>query len=195
VSLESSIKRAEDDRRAIWDAIPGQIISLGDKSTLLLAYLAVALEHYEAIVLLARSGLFGSALALTRSVYEIMWHAAWSNAYSSPGQIKKILKGKFKFPEARDVVKDLDRAYNSDKFFQTVHKTTWKHLNSYTHTGKNQLLSRMIGTDVTPNYTAGEKRFVLDSTRTAAAMTAILVLKAHRRDAEASKVEQILLAK
>src|SRR3954467_15540973 len=109
MKLEDTLVRAEKDLAEIWDAFHGQVTSLGDKTALLLSYASVALEHYDAITVLARKDLYGSALALARSVYEIMWHAGWANAYATPEQIEKILNGKFKFPEARDVVTDLDK--------------------------------------------------------------------------------------
>ena len=195
MTLDETIARAEHDHRAIWEVFHGEVTSLGDKTPLLLAYAAVALEHYDAITLHVRNQLFGSALALARSVYEIMWHSGWANAYATPSQIRKILNGTFRFPEARDVVKDLDNAYGTETFFQNIHESSWKHLNSYTHTGRNQLLSRMTNGELTPNYSdEEEKMFVLDSTRTAAGMTAILVLKAHGRMDDAAKIEQILTA-
>jgi hypothetical protein len=194
VKVEDTLARAEKDLADIWHAFHGQVTSLGDKTALLLGYTSVALEHYEAITVLANNSLYGSALALARSVFEIMWHAAWANAHATEGDLQKILNGTFKFPEAREVVKDLDEAYGTGTFFQTVHKNSWKHLNSYTHTGKNQLLARMTGTDLAPSYSDDEKTFVLDATRTAVAMTAILTLKAHGRMDDAAKIERILLA-
>jgi hypothetical protein len=194
MTVEETLTRAESDLREIWHAFHGQVTSLGDKTVLLLSYTSVALEHYEAITVLARKDLFGSALALARSVYEIMWHSGWANAYATPEQLRKILNGKFDFPNAGDVVKDLDKAYGTGAFFQETHKASWKHLNSYTHTGKNQLLARMTGTDLEPSYSDYEKIFVLDATRICAAMTAVLALKAHGRVEDAAKIEQILLA-
>jgi hypothetical protein len=194
MTVEETLAHAENDLRDIWHAFHGQVTSLGDKTGLLLSYTSVALEHYEAITVLARKELFGSALALARSVYEIMWHAGWANAYATPEQLRKILNGKFDFPNAGDVVKDLDKAYEIGTFFEDIHKASWKHLNSYTHTGKNQRLSRMTGWDLEPNYSDYEKIFVLDATRICAAMTAILTLKAHDRMDDAATIEQILLA-
>lgn len=193
MTLEESLARAERDLSAIWEAFHGQVTSLGDKTVLLLGYTSVALEHYEAIVFLARNQLFGSALALARSAYEIMWRAGWANAYATPEQLRKILNDKFDFPSAANVVEDLDRAYGTGAFFQDIHKSSWKHLNSYTHTGKNQLIARMTATDVEANYSAYEKVFVLDAARICAGMTAILTLKAHGRLESASQIERILL--
>jgi hypothetical protein len=117
-----------------------------------------------------------------------MWHSGWANACATPEQLRKILNGKFDFPNAGDVVKHLDKAHQTGTFFLDTHKASWKHLNSYTHTGKNQLLARMTGTDLEPSYSDYEKIFVLDATRICAAMTAILTLKAHGRIEDAAKI-------
>ena len=103
MTLEETLARTEQDLRAIWEVFHGQVTSLGDKTALLLSYASVGLAHQEAINLLVRNELFGSALALARSVYEIMWHAGWANAYATPEQLRKILNGTFRFPEAREL--------------------------------------------------------------------------------------------
>jgi hypothetical protein len=64
VKLEDTLARADKDLADIWHAFHGQVKSLGDKTVLLLGYTSVALEHYEAITVLARNDLYGSALAL-----------------------------------------------------------------------------------------------------------------------------------
>jgi hypothetical protein len=123
-----------------------------------------------------------------------MWHAGWTNAFASDDEIEEILNGRFRFPQARDIVKALDENYDTGTFFQEIHRTSWGHLNSYTHSGRLQLLARFTDTDVEPTYSEQEKIRAVTSSLTAAGMTAILVLKAHGRMDDAARVEQILLS-
>lgn len=194
MTLEETLDGAERAHRAIWQAFHGPATSLGPKTVLLFAYTTLALEHNDSIILLVRNGLYGSALALARPVIEIMWHAGWANAFANEEEIGEILNGRFRFPPARNVVKALDDKYDTGTFFTDIHSTSWGHLNSFTHSGKNQLLSRFTEDDFEPSYPEGLKIRAVTSSLTAAGMTAIVTLKAHGRMEDAAKVEQILLA-
>ena len=68
MTLAETLDRADAARHQIWDAIVGPIAIVANRSQTLIAYMAIALEHQEAIVLLVRNGLRGSALALVRPV-------------------------------------------------------------------------------------------------------------------------------
>ena len=194
MTLDEYLASAERAHREIWQAFHGEATSLGPKTILLFAYTTLALEHNDSIILLVRSGLYGSALALARPVIEIMWHAGWANAFASDEEIGEILNGRFRFPPAREVVKALDEKYDTGTFFQELHRTSWSHLNSYTHSGRNQLLARFTDADFESSYPEEMKIRAVSSSLTAAGMTAILTLKAHGRMEDAAKIEQILLA-
>ena len=152
MSLDDTLTASEDAHRAIWDAFHGPATSLGPKTVLLFSYTTLALEHNDAIMLLVRNGLFGSALALARPVIEIMWHAGWANAFASNDQIEEILNGRFRFPKAWHVVKALDKHYQTGDFFREIHRTSWDPLNSFTHSGRHQLLARFTEADFAPSY-------------------------------------------
>lgn len=74
MTLKEQLDRADDARHSAWDAIVGPITVVDSRSQVLLS--CIALEHQEAIILLARHGLSGSALALVRPVFEILYRAA-----------------------------------------------------------------------------------------------------------------------
>lgn len=48
-----------------------------ERSTVVVGFIDQAIEHHAAILLLLRSGLVGSAFALTRSVTEILFRGVW----------------------------------------------------------------------------------------------------------------------
>jgi hypothetical protein len=194
MNLDDTLVASENAHRAIWDAFHGPATSLGPKTVPLFSYTTLALEHNDAIVLMVRNGLYGSALALARPVMEIMWHAGWANAFASDDQIEEILNGRFRFPKARHVVEALDEHYQMGDFFREIHRTSWGPLNGFTHSGKHQLLSRFTDTEFAPSYPEELKIRAVTSSLTAAGMTAILTLKAHGRIEKAAKVEQILLS-
>ena len=192
-TLEEALANADAAHRAIWEAFSGEVTSLGLKTPILLSYASLALEHHEAITILVRKELFGSALALARPVFEIMWRAGWVHAVATPEQIDQVLADTIRFPDSIAMVKALDETYGTSTFFQDTRENSWKALNSYTHSGKLQLLSRFSKGTLEPSYSAEEKVMVVNSTLVAAGLTAILVLKAHNRMENAASVEQILL--
>lgn len=194
MTLDGHLAQAEQSHRDIWQAFHGPAISIGPKTVLLFAYTTLALEHSDATRVLVRNGLFGSALALARPVIEIMWHAGWANAFASEEEIEQILNGSFQFPSAREVAKAVDEHYNMGEFCQELHRTSWGPLNSFTHSGKYQLLSRFTDTEFEASYPEELRIRAVTSSLTAAGMTAILTLKAHGRVEDAAKIEQILLA-
>jgi hypothetical protein len=194
MTLDEVLTGAVHAHREIWEAFHGPARSLGPKTVLLFSYTTLALEHSDATMMLVRSGLFGSALALARPVIEIMWHAGWANAFASDEQIEQILTGKFRFPSAREVVKAIDAYYGWEDVCQELHRTSWDPLNSFTHSGKYQLLSRFTEGDFAPSYSEELKIRAVTSSLTAAGMTAILTLKVHGRIDDAEKVQQTLLA-
>ena len=72
MTLEESLANADAAHRKIWESFAGNVTSLGPMTSILLSYAWLALEHHEAITILVRKELFGSALALARPVFEIM---------------------------------------------------------------------------------------------------------------------------
>jgi hypothetical protein len=115
------------------------------KLTFPLAYLNLSLDHHQAILLLMKSQLYGSALALVRLVFEAMIRAHWVAQCASENQINEAAENDdFKFPKMDDMVTAVDQAYSdpNDKpsnFFRQAKKDAWKATNSYTHSGLRQL--------------------------------------------------------
>jgi hypothetical protein len=83
------------------------------KTVLLRAYDDIALEHHEAIWLLTKSRLNGSAFALVRTVFDAMLRALWINAVATPEQIEQASRDEFRFPPMHQMRADIKQAYFS----------------------------------------------------------------------------------
>lgn len=135
------------------------------KTLVLVAYVDLALEHHEAIWLLRKSKLTGSAFALVRPVLDILFRALWINAVATEQQIEQASRDELYFPpmhEMRDDIKerysdksDPEQAELFDTLLQRL-KKAWKTMSSYTHPGGNQITSRFTFDEVKPNYSEGE---------------------------------------
>jgi uncharacterized protein DUF6988 len=141
----------------------------GDNKTLVvLAYVDIALEHHQAIWLLTKSGLSGSAFAIIRLLFDVMLRAYWINGIATEQQIEKATRDDLKFPPMPQMREDIKEHYGPDKsdleepedledleqwhqFFRTINEV-WQYLNSFTHSGGLQLERRFTGNDLEPNY-------------------------------------------
>jgi hypothetical protein len=120
---------------------------------LVFGYLAVVLEHQEAIIQLVMLKLLGSAFALLRPQAETAFRALWVNLIADDAQITAIREqGAEPFPRFRDMAAELDTRYNAGGWMLNV-ADRWAAMNGYTHTGLEQLWRRFQedGT-VAPNY-------------------------------------------
>ena len=133
------------------------------KSLLLMAYIDIALEHHEAIWLLAKAKLNGSAFAMVRLVFDTMFRALWINKVANEQQIEQASRDELDFPMGK-ICDDIKQGYFSDrppeeaqlfdKILQLL-KETWGSMCSYTHSGGLQLVRRFTGDDLKPNYDDG----------------------------------------
>lgn len=144
-----------------------------DKNTILLGYHSMMVEHHDAIHLLIQHKLYGSAFSLVRSVYELLYRAHWVNLCACDEQIEKLKKGKNVFPIMSELVKQIDLAYNTGQFWQTLKKESWGPMNDFTHTGVRQLSRRYSKDEIIPNYDLEEVVEVLNGTNVAYLMMAL----------------------
>ena len=133
------------------------------RSLLLQAYVDIALEHHEAIWLLTKSKLNGSAFAMVRLVYDAMFRAFWINKVASEQQIEQAIRDELGFP-IETICAEITRDYFSDRplkeaqQFETLLqliKKAWGSMCSYTHSGALQLARRFTGDELEPDYSEG----------------------------------------
>jgi hypothetical protein len=194
VTIEEACARADTLRAQVWDILDGELISIGPRSQPLVAYVDLALEHQEAITVLARRGLYGSALVLARPVFEIFWRSNWVNLCATDAQVDEIRRNEFRFPNTADIVAQLDSAYRTGTFFKDLRANHWDTLNSYTHSGIRQLPMRFTATDLKPSYADEEIVAAVNGTSIMTALNAVMLLKAHNRDADGQRIEGLLQA-
>jgi hypothetical protein len=133
------------------------------RTFLLRAYVDIALEHHDAIWLLAKCRLNGSAFAMVRLVYDAMFRAFWINKVASEQQIEQATRDELGFPLEKILV-EIKRDYFNDRppeeaqlfdsFLQLI-KEAWGPMCSYTHSGALQLARRFTGDELKPDYSEG----------------------------------------
>ena len=125
------------------------ILSDDERSTVVVAFIDQAIEHHAAILLLMRSGLVGSAFALTRSITEILVRGVWLTVCATDEQVMKFVKQDKIDPTFAQMSEAIDKTCGVD-FFADLKIKTWSALNSYTHTGMLQVGRRFAGDALLP---------------------------------------------
>lgn len=190
--LRDHLDRASAATLETWDALVGPITIADTRSQLLLAYASVALEHQEAIVLLARHVLAASALALVRPVFEILYRSVWIYFCAKPNEVAKIKAGKFSFPPMADMVSAIDAAVGAS-WFKQFKSLSWKEQNDFTHTGRLQVNSRLTRDDLQSAYPEEMICAQVDTATIAAVLVAVLLLKTHNRISDGERLERLIL--
>lgn len=192
-SLQEALERADVVRNNVRTLIAGDYHNTEIKQRLAAAYTSLALEHHEAIIRLIRTELHGSAMAIVRSVFEILFQSHWVFGCAKPNDVDRISKGqKFDFPGMGTIVQNVDDAYGTGGFFSEVKRRGWNAMNSYTHSGILQLSSRFAGDSVTPNYDEGALTEAVNTTTIAIAMMGRFLSVATNRTDAAATANQVL---
>ena len=63
----------------------------------------------------------------------------------------------------KNMTTTIDKEYNTDNFFKILKSKSWKHMNSYTHSGNLQLGRRFTDDYIQPNYSNEEILEVLNN--------------------------------
>jgi hypothetical protein len=187
MTLEESIKQSDAIKHQVWDILEGPITITDIRTQLILEYMAIALEHHDAITLLAQNDLRGSALALVRPIFEVLYKAGWIITTATDQQVEKIKKGNFKFPNTGDMVAAIDKVIPGG-FFQRTKQLSWSDQNQFTHSGKLLRIGRFIGNDLQANYPDQMLIPQINVSLMAALIIAVLFMDTHNRPEDARHI-------
>lgn len=136
--------------------LDGLEIKKGKRVLLSVGCLDQAIEHHLAICCLLKSKVNGSAFALVRLIFESFVRGVWLKNCASEAQLSQFQNDtlQLKFRELLEAVEKVD-GFKSG-LLSKLKESTWKAMNSYTHTGFHQA-SRRFGKElIEPTYTDEE---------------------------------------
>jgi hypothetical protein len=170
------------------------------KSLLLKAYVDVVLEHHDAIWLLAKCRLNGSAFAMVRPVFDSMFRGLWINKVATPEKIEQAKYDElgFRISKIIDEIKDgyfSDRPPKEAELFGNilqVLKEAWGPMSSYTHSGALQLARRFTADELEPNYDEGAIVEALNLVTVALLMLMHVFFASMRRPKEDGELQTLL---
>lgn len=158
---EITLVSAEAHIRKLALKIEGLEFLPSDRNRLSAACFHQALEHHQAIVLLVRHNLIGSAFALVRPMFEIYVRAIWLGKRASAEDLLRFQGGKLKM-EFAEMVADIElhEGYNVG-VLSDVKMKSWRAMNDFTHGGPLQTMRRITEDSITSNYSDEEIQEVL----------------------------------
>lgn len=128
---------------------------LDRQSYLAMAYLNLALEHREALLLLVQAGAFASATALQRSMLEAAITGVWIHSCASGNEVDRILRIERPPPPFDRMAQKLRATHQLGEWFE-VFRNHYKIFNDYTH-GHNRQISRWLSSgSAGPRYDVGQ---------------------------------------
>jgi hypothetical protein len=116
----------------------------------------VAVEHAQAIVVLLRNGLLGSALALKRPLFEAYVRGMWLAYAATDGQVDDAGRDKFP-PKFKTLTDDLEQPGKLPPgLLSDIRASWWKRMCSLTHSGYQQIGARLTPDGLGNNYEDSE---------------------------------------
>lgn len=158
--IATLLAAADEINKQIGDLLSGKY-SDEARVVILLGYLNLALDYHQSILLLVRNSRFCTALALVRVVYELAMRAGWVAKCASHDALESIAEEEFKFPKMDVIASEVDQELSKElgepvTELAEVKRNVWETMNSYTHSGRKQLLRQSRGARVEANYTPTE---------------------------------------
>lgn len=146
------INKSEKLIQWVEKQIYGLEISADERTRIAASCHDVAMEHQKSIVLLASHSLYGSAFALVRLIYEAYIRGVWIHRCASTKEIEKYKKGKIE-KVFGDLIAEIESVEGYEiGTLSRVKETSWNNMNSYTHSGFNQIVRRITESSIEPNY-------------------------------------------
>jgi hypothetical protein len=138
------------------------------------------MSHHEAILtLLTHNRLVGSAFTLFRPLVETAYRGLFTGFLATDEEVRKITKGDQPYGEWNKLAARLDEKFQYDGVFTMYAGPAWKALCGYTHTGLEQLSSRIQPDGkVQPRYEVDEINELINSSTSALVLAVIPFLEA-----------------
>jgi hypothetical protein len=141
--------------------------------------------------LLTQNQLRGSALALVRPIFEVLYNSAWILTTSTDEQAEKIKQDKFEFPGTGKMVADIDKVIPGG-FFERAKKLCWSDQNQFTHSGKLLRIGRFSGHDLQASYPDQLLVLQINVSLMAVILIITMFLETHGRLQDAARIAEFM---
>ena len=162
------------------------------RTVTVIGFISTLVEHQESVLLLVMHEKAGSASALVRPVVEGAYRTLWINLPATDEEVTRFNNKDRIDLEFGEIATALDQAYATGGFFQDFKTRIWKHLNSYTHGGMQQIGRRFVQHEVVNNYTKEEIYEMTTTVTTIVLLTISFFLKRHGHLDSGNEIQALL---
>jgi hypothetical protein len=154
--LSKAITKSKELSIWVSQNIDGLPMASDQRLRLSAGCLHLAFDHHDAIILLVEHGIYGSAFALLRLIFEAYIRGIWLLHCASETDLDKFEQDKFNRTFG-SLIGDLEKheAY-SEGILSLVKQDSWNLLNSFTHSGFHHVRRRNTQNYIEANYPEGE---------------------------------------
>lgn len=138
----------------IDETTTGLKLKTSDRTMLASGCYDAAIEYQAAIAILSASELYGALFALLRVLYEAVIRGLWLSECATEADLERFKRGILK-KDISVILIEVEAKIGSEVISQ-FHRTAWKSLNGFTHTGMHQVSRRHRIGQLGSNYDAKE---------------------------------------
>ena len=189
MDIKSLIDDGESIKSRINVILSTKEFSYSNRSNIIASYYDMIIEHHSSIHLLIQKNFHGSAFALVRIFYELIYKIHWANKVATDEDIDNLINGKNIFPTMNVIVADIDNAFELGIYWQSIHKHSWKAMNDYTHTGILQVSRRFSNNHISPDYSKEEIIEVINNTNLTYLIVTIMIFEYFDWKSEAPEID------
>jgi hypothetical protein len=159
----AAVLAALDDFRAVvvWieeHVAPLNLNTEGRQHQMVYGCLDLALEHQAAIYVLASQGLWGSALALLRLLFESVIRGVWLAGCAQEPDLDEFERNGLKKHTFAKLIDDIEaKCGHRGRVLARIVDSSWGTLNDFTHCGYQHVVRRNSRTETGSKYKDKEK--------------------------------------
>ena len=176
-SLAERIDQSEELIRWLDRLIETLSVPTNDRAVIVAACQDVALEHHKSIVLTTREQFHGSAFALVRIEFEAYVRGQWLRYCASDDEVATFKERDKLDKTFGEIIGDLEGHDAFDEgVLSNIKQQSWRAMNSFTHTGRLQVVRRLSATKIGSNYPEEEIVGTLDFADSIANLAALAIV-------------------
>ena len=162
-----------------------------DKNDFSLPLFDISIDHAKSIIILCENGIFSSAYALARPMFECYVRASWLQNCATEEQISKV-KEKDKFPlNLGQMIEVIETPDDMPKALSNMKSLLIKNLHSYTHGGVQLTARRYSGTDLVHKPDRDEVNGLLRMLSLIAFLSFVAIIAITKTEGKDPEIEKI----
>lgn len=161
VNCTRIISESEDLIQWLDSQIDGLVIKSDLRSRIAAGCLYMAMDFHKALVLLSAHELYGAAFANVRLLFEAYVRGVWADRCAADEDLGRFKDGKV--PKLHLMIEAIERTEGHEaKVLSQIKKSSYRAMNTFTHTGFQQIVRYQTESAIEPNHEPEEIAEVIE---------------------------------